>query len=214
MGLIRAEARAAGEPCERAESARLPVDPSATAGVRGFLKVTFAVELDGQGIERAAVQIENNRCTIVTSGSTDDPGEFRTDLDAGHYVVLLDRRDQYVRSRIRVDSDRREFEFLLQEDGKSTIKIRPTISLLVLPYSGPGTGPTRLKATVKGGDLEPTGTVTFSNGSSVLGAASLINGVATLEVGKGLSRLNRITASFSGDENYCGHKIFSRACED
>jgi len=52
-----------------------------------------------------------------------------------------------------------------------------------------------------GGTLLPTGTVKFSDGSTVLGNASLVNGTATVSVTLGTG-LHTLTAVYSGDANY------------
>jgi hypothetical protein len=59
-------------------------------------------------------------------------------------------------------------------------------------------------ATVSAGSGSPTGTVTFSDGSALLGSAALSNGLATLSTSGLTVGLHSIGASYSGDANFTG----------
>lgn len=59
-----------------------------------------------------------------------------------------------------------------------------------------------LTATVSAGSGTPTGSVTFYNGSTSLGAASLNNGVATLNVTFTTVGSDSLTAAYSGNSNF------------
>ncbi|HET6246616.1 MAG TPA: FG-GAP-like repeat-containing protein [Tepidisphaeraceae bacterium] len=50
----------------------------------------------------------------------------------------------------------------------------------------------------------PTGTVTFSNGSAMIGTASLVNGKASITITAAGVGIQTITASYGGDVNYTG----------
>ena len=60
-----------------------------------------------------------------------------------------------------------------------------------------------LTATLTGGGAPPSGTVTFRNGASVLGSATLnSNGIATFPIGPLAPGSYPIVAAYSGDANY------------
>jgi Bacterial Ig-like domain (group 3)/IPT/TIG domain/Pentapeptide repeats (8 copies) len=52
--------------------------------------------------------------------------------------------------------------------------------------------------------ITPTGTVTFSDGSTSLGTGTLLNGIATLTTGSLGVGQHSITASYAGDDNFNG----------
>ena len=82
-------------------------------------------------------------------------------------------------------------------------KATPAISLTATP-ANPGTGAAvTLTATVTGTGATPGGTITFKDGSNVLGnAIALANGVASYSTSTLATGAHAITASYSGDTNF------------
>ena len=82
----------------------------------------------------------------------------------------------------------------------------PTVQLSISPAGTVAAGqPVTLSAQVTspaGGPGTPTGTVTFSNGTTTLGTITLSQGVAVLTTSTLPSGYNGITASYSGDNNF------------
>lgn len=62
--------------------------------------------------------------------------------------------------------------------------------------------PVMLTATLAGGGATPTGTVTFSDGTTALSTGTLANGVATYSNSALAIGSHTLTASYSGDNNY------------
>ena len=85
-----------------------------------------------------------------------------------------------------------------------TVQLRPTTVALTGSSTDPGNPQTVTLIAVVGwnGPVTPTGTVTFTNGSTVLGSAPVDSiGVATLTVTLATSSAN-IVATYSGDASY------------
>jgi hypothetical protein len=62
--------------------------------------------------------------------------------------------------------------------------------------------PVTFTATVRAAGPKPTGKVTFRNGTTSLGSASLVNGVAKITESNLPKTTNRITAVYHGDSVY------------
>jgi FtsP/CotA-like multicopper oxidase with cupredoxin domain len=78
-----------------------------------------------------------------------------------------------------------------------------TTALAASPGNASAGASVTFTATVTGGSVTPTGTVTFSNGSTSLGTAALnSSGVATLSTSSLPAGANSITAAYAGDTNY------------
>ena len=79
----------------------------------------------------------------------------------------------------------------------------PTVALKSSATSAAYGASVTFTATLTGGGVKPTGTVTFLNGSSSIGTGTLnSSGVATLAVTTLPVGANRITASYAGDSHY------------
>jgi hypothetical protein len=79
----------------------------------------------------------------------------------------------------------------------------PSAVLTVSPNPAIAGTSVALKATVTGSGLTPTGTVTFYDGSVLLGSATLnTSGVATFATNALVVGSNSVTASYGGDGNY------------
>ena len=72
----------------------------------------------------------------------------------------------------------------------SFVNQQTTLTATVIAAAGQGTPPA------------PTGTVTFKNGTTILGAATLVNGQATLPVSFSAAGSYPLTVVYSGDTNY------------
>ena len=97
----------------------------------------------------------------------------------------------------------------LGSTGASTITVVKAATSTVLGVSPIPTSPsqpvtlTASVATVAPGGGDPTGAVTFKDGSTVLGITSVVNGVAKLVVaGKYLVGYHVLTATYGGDANH------------
>ncbi|HEY4359216.1 MAG TPA: MBG domain-containing protein [Acidobacteriaceae bacterium] len=78
----------------------------------------------------------------------------------------------------------------------------PTVTLTAAPASVLLQSPVVLTATVTSSGGTPSGTVTFLDGATSLGAPTLTNGVATLTVSNLAVGSHSITASYSGDAGF------------
>jgi Bacterial Ig-like domain (group 3)/FG-GAP-like repeat len=85
--------------------------------------------------------------------------------------------------------------------GAATVTITPATSstTLVAPSGGNVNGQITLKATVSGDS--PTGSVSFSAGSTSLGTATLTGGVAALQTSFAAAGSYSVTAAYPGDPN-------------
>jgi uncharacterized protein (TIGR03437 family) len=95
---------------------------------------------------------------------------------------------------------------LAWHQGATGPKTSPAVTLTAAPSSITTGGAAVLKATITGsnGGVTPTGTATFFAGSTSLGAVTLVNGAASLNVnGSQLSvGANTISIQYSGDSAY------------
>jgi hypothetical protein len=89
-----------------------------------------------------------------------------------------------------------------------TVVVQPkattSVSLTTSAKSASFGQPVTFTASVKGTGGTPTGTVTFMDGTTVLGTATLDNGVATLIVTTLAKGKHQITAVYSGDADFAG----------
>lgn len=86
-----------------------------------------------------------------------------------------------------------------------TISTAPSsTSLVIAPTTTPALATVNMTATVNGAALgtTPTGTVTFADGTTVLGMGTLTGNTATLAAGLPIAGSRTITATYSGDTNY------------
>ena len=83
----------------------------------------------------------------------------------------------------------------------TAVTISPAVSATTLqaPSGGNVNGQITLKATVSGDS--PTGSVSFSAGSTSLGTATLTSGVATLQTSFAAAGSYSVTATYKGDQN-------------
>ncbi len=81
---------------------------------------------------------------------------------------------------------------------QTVAKGAPTVTLTSSANPSTTTQPVTFTATLPG---NTTGSVTFYDGSTVLGTGTIVNGVATLTVGSLTSGSHTVTASYSGDTN-------------
>jgi hypothetical protein len=83
-----------------------------------------------------------------------------------------------------------------------TITAAASTTTLQAPGAGNVNGQITLKATVTGDS--PTGSVSFTAGSTKLGTATLTNGVATLQYAFAAAGSYSVTATYGGDQNNSG----------
>ena len=91
---------------------------------------------------------------------------------------------------------------MAQTVNQDSVKIALTSSLNPSPAPGDAVAFTATVTAVSPGSGDPTGTVTFMDGSTVLGTGTIVNGVATLTTSTlGLGK-HKITAVYSGDSDF------------
>ncbi|MGO8671272.1 MAG: Ig-like domain repeat protein [Capsulimonadaceae bacterium] len=85
-----------------------------------------------------------------------------------------------------------------------SVLLPQTATVSVTPStSSPSTGQSvTFTISVAGGSPQPTGTVSLSNGTSILGSGTLLNGTATVTTSFATTGVKSITAIYSGDANY------------
>jgi len=165
-------------------SAAITAGNSYTTGVAQQLVATSMLD-QLSGITFGGNAVATNGTWSAGSGTTVTPsaGVFTANVPAQSVVVL-------------------------SLSGTDTLTVNPATPSLTLTSSAssiPEMGSVTLMATASGasGATAPTGTVTFDNGSTMLGTGTLNGmGVATLEVMNLPLGANSITASYGGDTNY------------
>jgi hypothetical protein len=145
-------------------------------------------------------------------GTTDVPGEWTKNgglPGTSSLLVKLDNDTSFAYVINENDGDSvgvfPDAPFAAELEADVEAALRTTVTTLTSsPAPSNLAEPVTLTATVAGFGFEPTGTVTFLDGSTVLGTVPLANGVASFTTSKLLVANHLLTAVYSGDGNFDG----------
>jgi hypothetical protein len=159
------------------------------------LKAVLSALAPGAGTPTGAVTFKDGSTTVGTAT-----------LAGGAAVTSISTLTGGSHSLTAVYNGDNNFDVSTSAIVNQTVnKASTTTSLNVTPTSSVFGQPVTLNATISSSSVNMTGTVTFKDGATTIGTASVSGGVATLSVSNLSPTFHLLSAAYGGDTNYSGN---------